>query len=514
MRLAAPASVSVSAPTSPARGPSAAPSGPSPLTMSIPVVATGRCFPPVSTTTTPSSSPEQKPRSAVPPLGPALTPDTSPLIVPLTATLGPAVDIVALPPAVVAAAAPSPHPPTTAATGADAAAAVSDISTIPGIVTIGNGRGVQEPVAQLTPMGSGAVWGAVRHLLLPSAQHGDDDPLTTPGLAPAPMPAPAAAPAAAAAATAAAAAKPKLKKSRFAFHLGVQWTAGETLEDQYTVTKALGTGNFATVKLAEDKATRRKLAVKVIRKRNLFTEEERESVLREVEIHSTMHHPNIIQLVNVLETPDAVQLVMERAPGRDLQSLITRRASPQFSETVTRVLFEQLLEALEYIHHTRHVIHCDIKPENILFGKTLQTASDEDDDAPFLGLFDVVKVCDFGNARPSRDARYFRKTKDVSLVPCSSVMGTMGYIAPEVLQQKAYSTAVDMWSLGVLLFQMLGGYKPFTPYTKCLTTEVHFPDMRWSTISPEAKDLCRRMMQVNPAKRITAARARKHPWFQ
>eukprot|EP00929_Paragymnodinium_shiwhaense_P008234 TRINITY_DN112174_c0_g1_i1.p2 TRINITY_DN112174_c0_g1~~TRINITY_DN112174_c0_g1_i1.p2 ORF type:complete len:145 (+),score=9.06 TRINITY_DN112174_c0_g1_i1:2-436(+) len=133
--------------------------------------------------------------------------------------------------------------------------------------------------------------------------------------------------------------------------------------------------------------------------------------------------------------------------------------------------------------------------------------------SPSLGVYDVVKLCDFGNARRARDARYHKQTGNVSLVPFESVTGTMGYIAPEILSKKNYGTAVDMWSLGVLLFTMLGGYKPFLPYNKCLTKDVNFPDSVWKSVSPEAVDLCKRMLERNPSKRITASQARAHAWF-
>jgi serine/threonine protein kinase len=128
-------------------------------------------------------------------------------------------------------------------------------------------------------------------------------------------------------------------------------------------------------------------------------------------VHLPMNHPNIIRLLDVYELEDCVMMAMERAEGRDLQSFINVRASPKFSESVTRVLFQQLFDAMDYIHNTQRVIHCDMKPENILFGRDLLG-----DTVTSLGLFNRAKICDFGNARPARDAKYARVTF-VSILP-------------------------------------------------------------------------------------------------
>jgi serine/threonine protein kinase len=133
--------------------------------------------------------------------------------------------------------------------------------------------------------------------------------------------------------------------------------------------------------------------------------------------------------------------------------------------------------------------------------------------AALTSFIEVVKLCDFGAARRSRDARYYALTGDVGLVPWTSVQGTMGYIAPEVLNRQHYGCAVDLWSAGILLFELLGGYAPFYPYAACLSEPVAFPGSVWSHISGEAKDLVARLLTVDPARRITASQALAHRWF-
>ncbi len=135
--------------------------------------------------------------------------------------------------------------------------------------------------------------------------------------------------------------------------------------------------------------------------------------------------------------------------------------------------------------------------------------------APILSVIDSIKLCDFGNARRSRDARYYRVTGDVSLVPFTSLAGTFGYIAPEILDRKAYGTPADIWSCGVLMYELLAGYSPFLPYATCLTTPASFDHAPWkAAISPEAIALCKAMLTVDPYKRISAHAARGHAWFR
>lgn len=134
--------------------------------------------------------------------------------------------------------------------------------------------------------------------------------------------------------------------------------------------------------------------------------------------------------------------------------------------------------------------------------------------AALTSFIDWVKLCDFGAARRSRDARYYAVTGDVGLVPWTSVAGTMGYIAPEILRRRHYNGACDVWSCGVIMYELLSGHPPWQPYAQCTTVPVAFPSPAWDAVSPEAKALCRAMLQVDPSKRITAAAARAHPWFQ
>lgn len=228
---------------------------------------------------------------------------------------------------------------------------------------------------------------------------------------------------------------------------------------------------------------------------------------------------------------------MERVRGQTLHAYM--RDKPCFGEAESAVLVKQLLMAVEYLH-SHGVIHCDIKPQNILL------QSEAPGQGQTLGKYHTVKLCDFGTARRSRDARYFTQTGSVSLVPFSTVTGTMGFVAPEVLRKRPYDAAIDMWSIGVLLYevsatpdarvclirrpscaaslhprpcfvlatQMLVGFSPFYPYSTCIDEPVEFPKRYWASISAGACDVVRGLLQRDPAKRISAKSALAHPWLE
>lgn len=297
------------------------------------------------------------------------------------------------------------------------------------------------------------------------------------------------------------------------------------LEAKYSVGKGVGDGGYAVVKMAIHRELGTQHAVKFIRKRLLFTEEERASVKREVDIHVGLRHENVVRLSEAYEDEKHAMLVMEWVPGGSLQSLLKRRARKVVPVDQVRVVVKQVVAALKYLH-SKQIVHGDLKPENILIGvqefaahtsmgQSRGAAASTGAGAKWasLGPMTKVKLCDFGNARRSRDARYFKTTGSVGLVPFSEVHGTMGYIAPEVLGQQHYSHPVDMWALGVLTFTLLSGQPPFRPYHNCQVKNAAFDAAAWQSIPSSAVDFCAHCLRRQPNKRLTAKAALQHPWI-
>ncbi|KNC53436.1 CAMK/RAD53 protein kinase [Thecamonas trahens ATCC 50062] len=264
------------------------------------------------------------------------------------------------------------------------------------------------------------------------------------------------------------------------------------VEERYDLERVLGKGNFAEVRLGLSRRSGEKYAVKIVDKTKFLSLQQRAgALLDEVNILKFLSHPNIVSLEETFETEKHLYLVLELVSGGELFDVIVN--AERLSEALSRKLFVQMLDAVAYLHE-QGIAHRDLKPENILIGEG-----------------DVVKISDFGLSR---------------ITSKSSVMGTVcgtpQYLAPEILKSKehndGYNVAVDMWSLGVILYVMLSGMLPFDDNLPMSVFEqiqrglYSFPDTFWSSVSESAKDLCRRLMQVEPSARWTAKQARAHPW--
>lgn len=199
----------------------------------------------------------------------------------------------------------------------------------------------------------------------------------------------------------------------------------------------------------------------------------------------------IVHLHDLFDEPDHTYLVLEKMRGGSLIERITLRHS--YAETDARKVMRQLLFGVEYCHRKR-IANRNLKPENILL---MNHESDV-----------KAKICDFENSKKC-------------LYPNSltTACGTEGYVAPEILEFKpAYDVQCDMWSLGVVLYLVLGGYRPFRGDSNEITKQIRYGEYKfnkkyWQHISDEAKYLITRMLTVNPALRITAALALNSDWM-
>ncbi|KAA0711526.1 Serine/threonine-protein kinase D3 [Triplophysa tibetana] len=254
--------------------------------------------------------------------------------------------------------------------------------------------------------------------------------------------------------------------------------------------EVLGSGQFGIVYGGKHRKTGRDVAIKVIDKMRFPTKQE--SQLRnEVAILQNLHHPGIVNLECMFETPERVFVVMEKLHGDMLEMILSSEKS-KLPERITKFLVTQILVALRHLHF-KNIVHCDLKPENVLL------ASAEP--------FPQVKLCDFGFARIIGEKSFRR-----------SVVGTPAYLAPEVLRSKGYNRSLDMWSVGVIIYVSLSGTFPFNEdediNDQIQNAAFMYPPTPWKDISTEATDLINNLLQVKMRKRYSVDKTLSHPWLQ
>eukprot|EP00102_Acyrthosiphon_pisum_P019292 XP_016656502.1 PREDICTED: calcium/calmodulin-dependent protein kinase type 1 isoform X2 [Acyrthosiphon pisum] len=229
-------------------------------------------------------------------------------------------------------------------------------------------------------------------------------------------------------------------------------------------------------------------AVKIIDKKALKGKED--SLDNEIKVLRRLTHPNIVQLLETFEDKSKVYLIMELVTGGELFDRIVQKGS--YTEKDAAHLIRQVLGAVDYMHE-QGVVHRDLKPENLLYYST-------DDDSKIM-------ISDFG----------LSKIEDSGVM--ATACGTPGYVAPEVLAQKPYGKAVDVWSIGVISYILLCGYPPFYDendanlFAQILKGEFEFDSPYWDDISDSAKNFIRQLMCVDADKRYTCREALAHPWI-
>uniref|UniRef100_A0A0D9X8B0 non-specific serine/threonine protein kinase n=1 Tax=Leersia perrieri TaxID=77586 RepID=A0A0D9X8B0_9ORYZ len=264
---------------------------------------------------------------------------------------------------------------------------------------------------------------------------------------------------------------------------------GVVLQGRYEMGRVLGHGNFGRVHVARDLRTGKSVAVKVLAKEKVVRAGMMEQMKREIAVMKRVTHPNIVELHEVMATRSKIYLALELVRGGELFARIVRCG--RVAEDVARRYFAQLVSAVDFCH-SRGVYHRDLKPENLLL-----------DEAGNL------KVVDFGLSALADHAR-----ADGLL---HTLCGTPGYAAPEVLRDKGYDGAMaDIWSCGVILYVLLAGSLPFpddnivTMYRKAQRGDYRCPP--W--MSTDARRLVPRLLDPNPATRITVAQIVDSPWFR
>ncbi|XP_066494548.1 serine/threonine-protein kinase D2 [Tiliqua scincoides] len=254
--------------------------------------------------------------------------------------------------------------------------------------------------------------------------------------------------------------------------------------------EVLGSGQFGVVYGGKHRKTGRDVAVKVIDKLRFPTKQE--SQLRnEVAILQSLRHAGIVNLECMFETPEKVFVVMEKLHG-DMLEMILSSEKGRLPERLTKFLITQILVALRHLHF-KNIVHCDLKPENVLL------ASAEP--------FPQVKLCDFGFARIIGEKSFRR-----------SVVGTPAYLAPEVLLNQGYNRSLDMWSVGVITYVSLSGTFPFNEdediNDQIQNAAFMYPPNPWRQISAGAIDLITNLLQVKMRKRYSVDKSLSHSWLQ
>lgn len=262
----------------------------------------------------------------------------------------------------------------------------------------------------------------------------------------------------------------------------------ENIREYYTFLNiTLGEGSYGFVKVATRNSDNVRRAIKVIPKKKI---KRPELLTREISIMKQIDHPNIVKLYETYEDLQYIYLPMEICEGGELFDKIIEMG--HFSEEMACNLFLQMASAIAYLH-SKELVHRDLKPENFLF-------TNKNPGSP-------LKLIDFGLAKSvSTQKKMTTKT------------GTCYYVSPEILAGP-YDSKCDIWSLGVILYMMLAGYPPFDGESDrdileaVKSSPLQFGESVWNTISREAKDLLRHLLDRNPNSRYTADQILSHQWF-
>ncbi|KAL8770722.1 MAG: hypothetical protein Q9209_003589 [Squamulea sp. 1 TL-2023] len=286
-----------------------------------------------------------------------------------------------------------------------------------------------------------------------------------------------------------------LDQARFRFRYPIS-RDGNAFRKQYRILQQLGKGHFATVYLCVERSTGMQFAVKRFEKRPGDSQSKTDGLQQEIGVLKAISHPNVLCLQETFDEEDGVYLVLELAPEGELFNTIVMKQ--RLSENETRNVFVQLFQGTKYLHE-RNIVHRDIKPENILLAdKELS-----------------VKLADFGLAKIIGEESF-----------TTTLCGTPSYVAPEILENsrhRKYTRAVDVWSLGVVLYICLCGFPPFSdelythenPYNLSQQIKMgrfDYPSPYWDSVGDPALDLIDRMLTVDIDKRITIDECLDHPW--
>lgn len=250
--------------------------------------------------------------------------------------------------------------------------------------------------------------------------------------------------------------------------------------------KCLGRGAYGYVTKVEEKSTRKIKAMKVINKKFISKHGSDTILTREVEIQKKLLHKNVIGLHDFFEDQINYYLILEYAKNGNLYKYQKRMHKGKFSEKDAYYLFLQTCVGVEFLHNN-NIIHRDQKPENLLLDENYN-----------------VKLCDFG------------WSVEIQQRDRTTFCGTVDYMAPEICSSEKYGKAVDNWALGILQYELIHGYPPYSGGTENerMGKIKHCAPIKFEAgISEEAKDLIQKLLKKNPYERLSIRDILKHPWL-
>ncbi|KAF4317684.1 hypothetical protein BBO99_00007845 [Phytophthora kernoviae] len=272
---------------------------------------------------------------------------------------------------------------------------------------------------------------------------------------------------------------------------------------EYVLGETIGKGTFGKVRLGLHLLTGEKVAIKILEKKRIVQVADVERVAREIKILKRNRHQNVIQLYEVIDSPERIFLIMEHIDGGEMFEYIV--AHHRIREPEAAFLFRQIVDGLAYLH-ANEVTHRDLKPENLLLQSIRHHNHRQQqyyDQSVSTSL--LVKIVDFGLSNTHDGGRLLR-----------TACGSPCYAAPEMIQGRLYHGPIaDMWSLGVVLFAMVCGFLPFEDsntnllYKKILSANYKMPTF----LSPNVQDLIRHILETDPEKRYNVDKIRQHPWL-
>ncbi|KAL1223618.1 Serine/threonine-protein kinase Aurora-3 [Cardamine amara subsp. amara] len=258
-----------------------------------------------------------------------------------------------------------------------------------------------------------------------------------------------------------------------------QWSLAD-----FEIGRPLGKGKFGRVYLAREAKSKFIVALKVLFKEQIEKYKIHHQLRREMEIQTSLSHPNILRLYGWFHDDERIFLILEYAHGGELYGLLKKNG--HLTEKQAATYIASLSQALAYCHG-KCVIHRDIKPENLL-----------------LDHEGRLKIADFGWSVQSSNKR-------------KTMCGTLDYLAPEMVENRDHDYAVDNWTLGILCYEFLYGNPPFEAesqrdtFKRILKIDLSFPSE--PNVSAEARNLISQLLVKDPSKRLSIEKIMQHPWI-